>query len=61
MVLADAMKRANSVDPKVYASALFKVDYAGTIGRVAFDGNGDIKNPGLTVVQFPNGKLTPLK
>ena len=61
IALAEGMKLANSVDPKVYASALFKVDYAGTIGRVAFDGNGDIKNPGLTVVQFPNGKLTPIK
>lgn len=60
MALAEAMKVAGSADPKVYAPAMFKIDYAGTIGRVSFDASGDIKNPGLTVAHFPNGKLTPI-
>jgi branched-chain amino acid transport system substrate-binding protein len=61
VALAEAMKVAGSVDPKVYAPVMFKIDYAGTIGKVSFDADGDLRNPGLTVVQFPNGKLTPIK
>lgn len=40
-VLVDAMKRANSTNPAVYASALAKSRYKGVTGLIRFDSRGD--------------------
>jgi len=58
MVLVEAMKRANSTDPKVYLSEVGKTDYSGVTGHIAFDGNGDSKNGLVTVYQVKNGQWT---
>ncbi len=55
-VLVDAMKRANSTDPKTYLPEVAKTDYAGVTGRIGFDEKGDVKNGAVTVYQVKNGK-----
>ena len=59
-VLFDAMKRANSVDPRVYTARLADTNYKGVTNTIAFETNGDLKNPALTFYEFRNGKKTPL-
>ena len=60
MLIADAMKRANSVDPKVYLPELMKSDYKGVTATIAFEPNHEIKNPAITLSSYPGGKKTPL-
>jgi len=55
-VLVEAMKRANSTDPKVYLPELAKTDYNGVTGHIVFDDKGDIKNGLVTVYQVKNGQ-----
>ncbi|MBL8344655.1 MAG: branched-chain amino acid ABC transporter substrate-binding protein [Rubrivivax sp.] len=57
MVMADAMVRAKSSDPKVYLPVLAKTaGYKGVTGTIAFDNKGDIKNGALTLFTYKGGK-----
>jgi branched-chain amino acid transport system substrate-binding protein len=56
MVLVDAMKRANSTDPKVYAAKLPATSYQGVTAKVAFEPNGELKNPAMTLYVYREGK-----
>ncbi len=60
MTLVDAMKRANSVDPKVYTAELAKTNYKGVTTQVQFEPNGELKNPAMTLYGYKDGKKTPL-
>ena len=60
MLLADAMKRANSADPKVYLPELAKSNYKGVTANIAFEPNGEMKNPAITLYVYKDGKKTPL-
>ena len=60
MLLADAMKRANSSDPKVYLPELAKSSYKGVTANIAFEPNGEMKNPAITLYDYKDGKKTPL-
>ena len=60
MLLADAMKRANSWDPKVYSPELMKSNYKGVTASIAFESNGELKNPAITLYVYKDGKKTPL-
>ena len=60
MVFADAMQRAGSWDPKVYAAELPKTDYQGVTTRVQFDAQGELRKPEMTFIVFRDGKKTPL-
>ena len=60
MLLADAMKRANSWDPKVYIPFLQKSDFAGVTSKIAFEKNGEMKNPSYTLSRYVNGAKTPI-
>ncbi|MGH6625749.1 MAG: branched-chain amino acid ABC transporter substrate-binding protein [Burkholderiaceae bacterium] len=60
MTLVDAMKRANSVDPKVYTAELAKTNYKGVTTQVQFEPNGELKNPAMTLYVYKDGKKTPL-
>lgn len=60
MLLADAMKRANSWDPKVYIPFLQKSDYAGVTSKIQFEKNGEMKNPSYTLSRYINGSKTPI-
>jgi len=60
-VLADAMKRANSVDPKVYLPLLASTDFQGVTAHIQFLPNGELKNPATTLFTFRNGVKTPIE
>ncbi|BFO55416.1 branched-chain amino acid ABC transporter substrate-binding protein [Acidovorax sacchari] len=60
MLLVDAMKRANSWDPKVYIPELAKSNYKGVTAQIAFEPNGELKNPAITLYTYKDGKKTPL-
>ena len=60
MLFADAMKRANSWDPKVYLPELAKSNYKGVTANIAFEPNGEMKNPAITLYVYKDGKKTPL-
>ncbi|TXH41335.1 MAG: branched-chain amino acid ABC transporter substrate-binding protein [Burkholderiaceae bacterium] len=56
MVMADAMKRAKSADPKVYLPELAKTaNYKGLTGMLSFDAKGDLKQPSLSVYTYKGG------
>jgi branched-chain amino acid transport system substrate-binding protein len=59
-VLVDAMKRANSVDPKVYTAKLAETSFKGVTATIAFEPNGELKNPAMTLYTYKDGKKTPL-
>ena len=60
MVFADAMQRAGSADPKVYAAELAKTNYKGVTTQVQFEADGELKNPAMTFIVFKDGKKVPL-
>jgi branched-chain amino acid transport system substrate-binding protein len=60
MLLVDAMKRAGSWDPKVYIPELLKSNYKGVTANIAFEPNGEMKNPAITLYVYKDGKKTPL-
>ena len=60
MVLADAMKRAGSADPKVYLPFVGKTNYKGVTTTVQFDADGELKNPAMTFYAFKDGKKIAL-
>ena len=56
MVMADAMVKAGSADPKVYLPVLAKTSgYKGVTGTISFDEKGDIKNGALTLYTYKGG------
>jgi len=56
MVMADAMKKANSAEPAKYLPVLAKTaGYKGVTGTIAFDQKGDIKNGALTLYTYKGG------
>ncbi len=61
MVMAAAMQKANSADPKVYLPVLAKTaGYKGVTGTIAFDDKGDIKNGALTLYTYKAGKRSEM-
>ncbi len=60
MLLVDAMKRANSVDPKVYLPELAKSNFKGVTANISFEKNGEMKNPAITLYNYIDGKKSPL-
>jgi branched-chain amino acid transport system substrate-binding protein len=59
-LLVDAMKRANSTDPKVYTPELIKSNYKGVTTTIGFEPNGELKNPAITLYVFKDGKKSAL-
>jgi branched-chain amino acid transport system substrate-binding protein len=60
LVLVDAMKRANSTDPKVYNPELIKANFKGVTTTIAFESNGELKNPAITLYVYKDGKKSAL-
>lgn len=60
MVLADAMERAGSSDPKVYIKELANTRLDGVTARIEFGPDGDLKNPAMTLFQYRGGKKAAL-
>ena len=61
MALVEAMKLADSTDPAKYLPALQKVNFQGVTGNIAFDAKGDIKEGGVSMYHFINGKWEALE
>lgn len=59
-VLVDAMKRANSWDPKVYTSFIGKTNFKGITTTVQFEPNGELKNPAMSLYTYKDGKKIAL-
>ena len=60
MLLVDAMKRADSTDPKVYAAKLATTAYQGVTAKVQFEPNGELKGPAMTLYVYKDGKRVAL-
>ncbi|WP_233859536.1 branched-chain amino acid ABC transporter substrate-binding protein [Paraburkholderia sp. HD33-4] len=58
-VLINAMKKANSTDPKVYGAFIKSVAFVGISGDIAFMPNGDMKDPAATFYKVIDGKWVP--
>lgn len=56
MLIAQAMKAANSVEPKQYAPALAKIKHKGVAAAYEFDDKHDLKQSPVTVFQFKGGE-----
>ena len=59
-VLVEAMKRANSVDPKVYAPFIAKTQYKGVTANIAFTSKGELTTPAVTLYTFKNNARAAL-
>ena len=59
-LIVDAMKRANSVDPKVYTPELLKSNFKGVTSTIAFESNGEPKSPPVTIYSYKDGKKVAL-
>lgn len=59
-VLVDAMKRANSTDPKVYTAKIGEANFKGVTANIAFESNGEMKNPSMTLSTYKDGKKVAL-
>jgi branched-chain amino acid transport system substrate-binding protein len=59
-VLVDAMKRADSVDPKVYTPKLIETSFKGVTATIAFEPTGEMKNPSMTLSTYKDGKKIAL-
>ncbi len=57
MVMADSMKRANSVEPAKYLPEVGKTKYDGVTAMIEFDELGDLKGGAISVYQYKGGKL----
>jgi branched-chain amino acid transport system substrate-binding protein len=60
-VLVDAMKRANSTDPKKYIPFLQKTNYKGVTANIVFEPNGELKNAATTLYTYKDGKKAPVQ
>ena len=61
MILVEAMKMADSTDPKIFSSQISKVNYLGVTGPISFDKFGDVKNAALTIFSFQDGNKFPIE
>ena len=59
-VLIAALEKAGSTDPKKYLPVLRASEYQGVTGTLAFDAQGNLKNPTFTVYQVKANKWQPV-
>ncbi|HZX32008.1 MAG TPA: branched-chain amino acid ABC transporter substrate-binding protein [Rhodocyclaceae bacterium] len=57
MVMADSMKRANSVEPAKFLPEIGKTKYDGVTAHIEFDPKGDLKDGAISLYQYKGGKL----
>ena len=60
-VLAEAMQKAGSADPKQYLPALAGIDHQGVTGRIRFDAKGDLVGGAVTLYRIEKGEWQTLK
>lgn len=59
-LLIEAMKKANSADPKTYLAELQKLSFTGSTGPISFDEKGDRKDAEVTIFTMKSGKIDPI-
>ncbi|KAA0944765.1 branched-chain amino acid ABC transporter substrate-binding protein [Pseudomonas sp. ANT_H14] len=59
-ILIAALEKAGSTDPQKYLPVLRTIDYQGVTGPIAFDNEGNLKNPTFTVYQIKANKWQPV-
>jgi len=59
-LLIEAMRQADSTDPKKYLPALQKLSYMGATGRIQFDAKGDRRDAEMTIFSMNKGNLQPI-
>jgi branched-chain amino acid transport system substrate-binding protein len=60
-VLVDAMKRADSVDPKVYTPKIAETNFQGVTANIQFEPNGELKNAATTLYTYKGGAKAPIE
>ncbi|MES2771088.1 MAG: branched-chain amino acid ABC transporter substrate-binding protein [Pseudomonadota bacterium] len=61
MVMADAMKRADSVDPLKFLPKISQTAYQGVTSKIMFDDRGDLMNGSVSIYQVKNGQWVYLE
>jgi branched-chain amino acid transport system substrate-binding protein len=56
-----AIQKAGSTDPAKINAALKTLDFQGATGHIAFEKNGDLKDPGATLYVVKQGKFQPVQ
>jgi branched-chain amino acid transport system substrate-binding protein len=56
-VIIEAWKQAGAADRDKIAEAIAKTSYDGTQGAIAFDANGDLRNPQVGMFGVKNGEI----
>jgi branched-chain amino acid transport system substrate-binding protein len=59
-IIVDAMKRANSIDPKKILAQMPSTDYKGVTGETVFDSKGDLQHVTVSIFHYQSGKKTLL-
>ena len=54
------MVRAKSSDPKVYTPFIGQANLQGVTTKIAFEADGELKNPAMTLYSYKDGKKVPL-
>jgi branched-chain amino acid transport system substrate-binding protein len=60
MVIGQAMKQANTVDPAAVSKLLHTMSFPGVAGTYGYDASGNLKKTAVTVYTFKGGALSPL-
>jgi branched-chain amino acid transport system substrate-binding protein len=60
MAIYHAVMLAQSSDPAKIVEALHAVNFEGVTGKIAFDANGDLRNPAATISTFKGGNKMAL-
>lgn len=60
LVVADAMKKANSTSPEAYSKVMHEQAFMSMLGPVRFDDQGDWIDAPVTVYKLSGGNLTPI-
>jgi branched-chain amino acid transport system substrate-binding protein len=60
IVMAEAMVKANSIEPEAYLPFLVKTNHQGVTAKIIFEPNGDLKDPAITLYKYVNGKKVAL-
>nr|WP_321965044.1 branched-chain amino acid ABC transporter substrate-binding protein [Paraburkholderia sp. J7] len=55
-VVIDSMRRMNSTDPARILAGMPSTNYTGVIGPISFDPKGDLKNSGISLYKYKDGK-----
>lgn len=58
MVIADSMKRADSVEPAAYLPKIRETKMEGVSGHIEFDEFGDLTSGAITLYQYQGGTLS---